>query len=336
MQLSDFDYILPEELVAQEPLKERDQARLMVIDRKTRTIDHDVFANLGRHLPPKSLLVANNSKVIAARLLGTKTRSGGEVEIFLLDPLEDGYSYRVMLRPARRIKDGDEVVFQGSDIKAAVVSKDERVVRFNKKDVVRHLETIGHIPLPPYIKREDTVEDREFYQTVYARHSGSVAAPTAGLHFTRKLIHDLKSDGHRFEQVMLHVNYATFKPVEEEKITDHQMHEEEYDVPREVWHQVSEAKAFHRPVVAVGTTSCRTLEAVARTQKLKGKTDLFLYPGKEFKIIDALITNFHLPRSSLLMLVYAFGGVELMRRAYAEAIENRYRFYSYGDAMLIK
>lgn len=335
MKLSDFDYTLPEELIAQTPLKERDQARLLVIDRKQQTIGHDIFSNLEKYLPPQSMLVVNNSKVIPARLLGKKKRSGGNVEIFLLDKL-DSYSYRVMMRPCRKIKDGDEIVFDHSDVVAIIVNKEERIVRFNKAHVMQYLKDIGHIPLPPYIKRQDNEDDRQYYQTVYARYAGSVAAPTAGLHFTKKLINEIKSAGHEFEQVMLHVNYATFKPVEEENILDHQMHTEEYSVSDKTFDAIKQAKKKKRRIVAVGTTSCRTLEAVARTQRLQDSTDLFLYPGCSFKMVDALITNFHLPKSTLLMLVYAFGGTDLMKKAYKEAIKQKYRFYSYGDGMIIK
>lgn len=334
MKLSDFDYILPEELIAQEPLKQRDRARLLVVDRKKKAISHDIFANLEKHLPRNSILVVNNSKVIPARLLGKKIRSGGNVEIFLLDKL-DSHSYRVMMRPMRKIKDGDKVVFEGSDVVATIVNKDDRIVKFNKAHVMQHLKNIGHIPLPPYIKRQDTADDHEYYQTVYARHAGSVAAPTAGLHFTRDLMGRIKRAGHDVLQAMLHVNYATFKPVETENIIDHQMHHEEYSVSQKTFDAISEAKKKNRKIVAVGTTSCRTLEAVTRTRKLHGQTDLFLYPGCSFKMVDALITNFHLPRSSLLMLVYAFGGTALMKKAYQEAIKKKYRFYSYGDGMII-
>lgn len=335
MKLSDFDYTLPEALIAQTPLKERDQARLLVIDRKQQTIGHDIFSNLEKYLPPQSMLVVNNSKVIPARLLGKKKRSGGNVEIFLLDKL-DSHSYRVMMRPCRKIKDGDEIVFDHSDVLATIVNKQERIVRFNKAHVTQYLKDIGHIPLPPYIKRQDNEDDRQYYQTVYARHAGSVAAPTAGLHFTKKLIDEIKSAGHEFEQVMLHVNYATFKPVEEENVLDHQMHTEEYSVSDKTFDAIKQAKKKKRRIVAVGTTSCRTLEAVARTQRLQDRTDLFLYPGCSFKMVDALITNFHLPKSTLLMLVYAFGGTDLMKKAYKEAIKQKYRFYSYGDGMIIK
>ncbi len=336
MKLSDFDYTLPEELIAQTPLFERDQARLMVIDRARQTIDHDIFANLTVHIPKDSLLVLNNSKVIPARLLGHKKRSGGKVEIFLLEKLPGGFLYRAMMRPCRKIQDGDEVVFDGSNIVAQIVSKQDKVVRFNKKDVTQYLYDIGHIPLPPYIRRNDTPMDHEYYQTVYARHAGSVASPTAGLHFTQDLLKKIQFAGHEIAQVMLHVNYATFKPVEEENVVDHQMHKEEYSVSAQTWTKICDGRKNQRRIIAVGTTSCRTIESVARSGRLHGDTDLFLYPGSRFEMVDGLITNFHLPRSSLLMLVYAFGGTALMKRAYREAIDQKYRFYSYGDGMLIK
>ncbi len=335
MKLSDFDYSLPEHLIAQQPLHERDQARLMVIHRKKKTVSHDVFQNLNRYLPAGSALVLNNSRVIPARLLGRKARSGGGVEIFLLKKGMELQTFEVLMRPMQKIKQGDLIEFEGTDLKAEILDKERRIVRFNTKDVLKALTDAGHIPLPPYIKRPDTLEDRTYYQTVYARHSGSVAAPTAGLHFTKPLIQALKAEGHPFFEVMLHVNYATFKPVEEEDITQHQMHQEQYSVSPSVWERLVAAQADGKKIVAVGTTSCRTIETIARTGNLKGTTDLYIYPGCRFQTTDVLITNFHLPRSSLLMLVYAFGGMELMRQAYQEAIDQAYRFYSYGDAMII-
>ncbi len=335
IKLTDFDYTLPEELIAQEPLTERAQARLMVIDRKTGTIRHDRFAGIGRYLPASSLIVLNNSKVIPARLLGVKRRSGGQVEIFLLKKMPDGRSFECLLRPMRKIQNGDEVVFGSTDLVARITDKARRIVTFNKEHVIRHLEEVGHIPLPPYIRRPDRLIDREFYQTVYARHAGSVAAPTAGLHFTKELLADLGAMGHDLVSVMLHVNYATFQPVEEANISEHVMHEEEFSVSSSARSQIDQAHAEGRPIVAVGTTSCRVLEEMARSRRTSGRTSLFLYPGCRFEAVNVLVTNFHLPRSSLLMLVYAFGGTDLMRRAYQEAVRERYRFYSYGDAMVI-
>lgn len=335
MKLSEFDYTLSPQLVAQHPLIRRDQARLMVIDRQSGEIHHDRFSNIGRYLPKQSVLVLNDSRVIPARLFGVKERSGGRVEIFLLKALADGYSFKTLLRPLQKIRAGDRIRFTGSALVAEVVDRPERIVRFNRKNVVTQLGRIGHIPLPPYIKRADTSRDRIDYQTVYARCPGSVAAPTAGLHFTKPLLGRLRKAGHDLLKVTLHVNYATFKTVEEDDITRHKMHREEYAVSAAVGAKILKARQQGRCIVAVGTTSCRVLETLAKSGKPSGETDLFMYPGIPFAMTDILITNFHLPLSSLLMLVYAFGGVELMKKAYQTAITQKYRFYSYGDAMII-
>lgn len=334
MDLNDFDYYLPEELIAQEPLTQRDEARLLVVNRKNQTIAHSIFKDLHKHLPEKSCLVFNNSKVIPVRLLSQRA-SGAEVEIFLLKKLEDGYSYEVMMRPTKRLKVGEEIAFDDGQLIAAIVDKEKRIVRFNKKDILPHLERVGHIPLPPYIKRQDTADDREFYQTVYAKESGSVASPTAGLHFTTDLLAELKRREHQEEYVTLHVNYATFKAVEENDITKHPMHSEQYEIDQQAYDRIQQAKSENRKVIAIGTTSCRVLETLKMRGTLAGHTDIFIYPGKEFQMIDGLITNFHLPKTTLLMLVYAFAGSDLMRRAYQEAIKEKYRFFSYGDAMII-
>ena len=335
MQLNNFDYELPPGLIAQAPLKKRDRARLMVIDRASQRITHDHFGNLGKYLPPRSVLVVNNSKVIPARLLGNKERSGGKVEIFLLKQLEDGYSFETLMRPLRKIRLGDKVRFGKSPVVAEVVDYQKRIVRFNRKNVFKELDKIGHMPLPPYITRPDTKADRKDYQTVYARTPGSVAAPTAGLHFTKPLLTQLKRKGHTVKPVTLHVNYGTFNLVEAEDITQHKMHFEDYEVTPSTYRAIAKGREAGRKIVAVGTTSCRVLESVAQRGELKGGTNLFIYPGYQFRAIDMLLTNFHLPHSSLLMLVYAFGSMPLMKRAYAEAIKERYRFFSYGDAMLI-
>lgn len=335
MNLKDFYYDLPDDLVAQHPLKDRDAARLMVIDRKAETIRHAHFRDIANFLPPKSLLVVNDSKVVPARLLGRKERSGGKVEIFLLKKLADGYTYEALLRPLKKIKTGDKIVFENSPLKAFIVDAQARSVKFNFKNITPHLNKIGHMPLPPYIKRSDSAADKKDYQTVYAKKSGSVAAPTAGLHFTRQRLAALEKAGHEILKTTLHVGYGTFQPVEVNDIREHRMHAEEYEVSAAVLKKVKKAKEKGRKVVAVGTTSCRVLESVAGTGKAKGETDIFIYPGVKFNVIDALITNFHLPHSTLLMLVYAFGGTELMKRAYRQAVERKYRFFSYGDAMLI-
>ena len=334
MQLKNFFYELPEQLIAQEPLVERAQARLMVVHRRTKKITHARFGDIGDFLPARCILVVNNSKVIPARLLGTKERSGGKVEIFLLRKRNHGLSFDVLMKPMRKIKQGDRIKIDGSKVLAEVTDREARIVKFSGC-TARDLADAGHMPLPPYIKRPDQPVDRRYYQTVYARPAGSVAAPTAGLHFTKPLIDNLKKAGHDVVALTLHVNYATFKPVEEEDITRHKMHREEYVIAPRVFSTVTKARQEGRKIVAVGTTSCRVIEAVAHGSALKGETDIFIYPGFVFKGTDVLITNFHFPYSSLLMLVYAFGSTELMRKAYQEAIRQKYRFYSYGDAMII-
>lgn len=333
MKLKDFDYELPQDLIAQHPARRRDDARLMVIDRARQKISHDVFRHVKKYLPPKSLIVINNSKVVPARLLGKKQKTGGQVEVFLLKQL-DACRYEALLKPLKKVRVEEPLEF-AAGVVGYLEDKEKRIVRFNKSDLPRYLSKIGHIPLPPYIDREDTAQDRQEYQTVYARHAGSVASPTAGLHFTKALLGNLKRSGHAVVPLTLHINYGTFKPVECEDIVSHPMHTEEYSISRLALDRVRKAKSAGRKVVAVGTTSCRVLESVAQSGRLTGSTNIFIYPGFSFTMTDCLITNFHLPRSTLLMLVYAFGGMGLMKRAYEEGIKQKYRFYSYGDAMLI-
>ncbi|MDP8213149.1 MAG: tRNA preQ1(34) S-adenosylmethionine ribosyltransferase-isomerase QueA [Candidatus Zapsychrus exili] len=334
LRLKDYDYHLPESLIAQESLRKRDSARLMVIDRKTQTIRHDVFSNLNKYLPESSIIVLNNSKVIPARLLA-KRDTGGEVEIFLLKKLDDGYSYEVLMRPTKRLKEGEKIAIGSDGLIAEIADKEKRIVRFNRKNILKQIEKVGHIPLPPYIKRKDRASDRNYYQTVYAKKEGSVASPTAGLHFTNKLLSDLKKQGHKQKEVTLHINYATFKPVEEIDITKHKMHIEQYSISRNTLDSIVKTRKKGNKIVSVGTTATRVLETVAKNKKLDGSTDIFIYPGYKFKLVDALITNFHLPKSTLLMLVFAFGGEKLMKKAYACAIKEKYRFFSYGDVMVI-
>ena len=338
LQLSQFDFDLPQELVAQYPLEKRDQARLMVIDRQKQAISHDIFANMEKYLPPGSCVVLNDSKVIPARLLGRREKTPGKVEVFLLKKLAhgDGRFYETLIRPLNRLKLNEKIQFNGGSLTAELIDIHKRIVRFNRKDVAAQLKKHGHMPLPPYIKRADEPLDHKYYQTVYARKPGSVASPTAGLHFTPALLNALREKGHGIETVTLHVNLATFRMVEAEDITRHKMHTEEYSLARKSFQAITEAKSTGRRTVAVGTTSCRVLETLARGQpRLSGETDIFIYPGYTFRAVDILITNFHLPRSTLLMLVYAFGGTKLMNEAYAQAIREKYRFYSYGDAMII-
>ncbi len=335
MKRAELFYNLPDDLIAQYPLQKRGHARLMVINRSAQNILHARFDQLADFLPAKSFLVVNDSKVIPARLLGIKQRSGGKMEIFLLNKLVDGYTYEVLMRPLSKIKNGDIVLFEKSRLKAVVIDAQKRLVRFNFKNIDPHIAKIGHMPLPPYIKRPDGPEDREFYQTVYAKRAGSVAAPTAGLHFTAEHLKGLKKDGHEILRTTLHVNYATFKEIEEDDILRHKMHFESYEIAPGTWRRMQILRKAGEKTVAVGTTSCRVLESIAKNGQIKGETDLFIYPGYKLQITDALITNFHLPYSSLLLLVYAFGGKDLMKKAYQEAIQKKYRFFSYGDAMLI-
>ncbi|MBF0489082.1 MAG: tRNA preQ1(34) S-adenosylmethionine ribosyltransferase-isomerase QueA [Candidatus Omnitrophica bacterium] len=332
--LKSYFYELPENLIAQHPLKRRDQARLMIIDRKNQTIRQDTFNHIQKYLPSKTTFVVNNSKVIPARLLGFKTDTGGQVEVFLLKALEDGYSFEALLKPLKKIHVGQILDF-GKNLQATLIDKEQRIVRFNQKNILKILQKNGHIPLPPYIKREDDASDKRYYQTVYAKELGSVAAPTAGLHFTNTLIGRLKLQGHEFLPLTLHIGYGTFKPIECEDIRHHVMHEEAYEVSKTIYQRILKSKSSSKPVCAVGTTSCRVLESLGQGAPLKGITNLFAYPGFSFTMADHLVTNFHLPYSSLLMLVCAFGGYDLVIKGYQEAIKEEYRFYSYGDAMLI-
>lgn len=333
MKLSDFDYQLPTELIAQYPLKKRDDSRLLVVHRQTGEIKHSFFKDISHHLPTKSLFIINNSKVIPARLLGKKRKSGGRVEVFLLKSIDEK-KFQVMLKPLKKIKEQEILEFpQG--LLGRLIDREKCIVEFEGEDVYSRIEKIGHMPLPPYIHRLDENSDRETYQTIYAKIKGSVAAPTAGLHFTEELMTSLKQRGHCFAEVTLHVNQGTFKPVDVENILDHPMHSESYEMTQDVVDMIRQKKLLKHPIVAVGTTSCRTLESFAKTNLLKAETKLFLYPGASFKMVDILITNFHLPKSTLLMLVSAFAGTDLIKKAYQEAIKEKYRFYSYGDAMMI-
>ena len=338
MKVSEFDFDLPRELIAQYPLEKRDQARLMVIDRQKQAISHDIFANMEKYLPPGSCVVLNDSKVIPARLLGRREKTPGKVEVFLLKKLAhgDGRFYETLIRPLNRLNSNEKIQFNGGSLTAEIIDIKKRIVRFNRKDVAAQLKKHGHMPLPPYIKRADEPLDHKYYQTVYARKPGSVASPTAGLHFTPALLNALRKKGHGIEPVTLHVNLATFRMVEAEDITRHQMHTEEYSLTQKSFNAIQQAKRRGSKIVAVGTTSSRVLETLAKdSSRLTGETNIFIYPGYTFRAVDILITNFHLPRSTLLMLVYAFGGIKLMKEAYAQAIRGKYRFYSYGDAMII-
>jgi len=331
--LREFDYDLPEELIAQEPLAQRDSSRLMVLHRDG-DLEHRRFHDLPEYLEDGDCLVLNDTRVLPARLLGTREGTGGRVELLLVEAT-GASEWLVLAKPARGLKPGTGVVFPGG-LRAKVLrtgAAGERVVSFSGvPDLMEALKDLGKVPLPPYIRRE--IQDPERYQTVYGCHEGSCAAPTAGLHFTPELLERVRQAGCHVARVTLHVGPGTFQPVRTERVKDHVMHFERYWVPGETARAVNEAKR----VVAVGTTSTRTLEASAQGGRVaagEGRTDLFIYPGYHFRVVGALVTNFHLPRSTLLMLVAAFAGTGRVMEAYREAVRLRYRFFSFGDAMLI-
>mgnify|MGYP002678133122 CR=1 FL=1 len=341
MLKKDFWYDLPKELIAQEPADPRDSARLMVLDRKNDTIEHRIFHDLPEYLNAGDVLVVNNSKVLPARLMGVKVPTGAVCEVLLLRQAH-GDTWECLARPGRRMQAGTKLSFGDGSLTATV---DETLPDGNKyvtfqydtQTLYEKLDEFGKMPLPPYITKQ--LEDQSQYQTVYAKELGSAAAPTAGLHFTPELMKRLEEKGIGFAEVTLHVGLGTFRPVKEDDIADHKMHTEWYAVSEETARRINETKAAGHRVIAVGTTSCRTLESVAQKygdiRACSGDTDIFLYPGREFKAIDGLITNFHLPESTLIMLVSAFYGYEKTMAAYKTAVEEKYRFFSFGDAMLI-
>jgi S-adenosylmethionine:tRNA ribosyltransferase-isomerase len=338
---ADFDFHLPSELVAQHPVERRDRSRLLVVERDSGRLDHRVFSDLARMVAPGDALVLNETRVFPARLVGQKP-TGGHAEIFLLHPLEGEAVWTALVRPGARLKPG-RVVEISPELSVEILDaapEGARVVRLvTALPLEEALERHGRVPLPPYVQREATAEDRQRYQTVYARERGSVAAPTAGLHFTPGLLAEVEAAGVRIVRLVLHVGIGTFRPVEVEDPRLHAMHREWYRVPPESADVINRVRGGGGAVWAVGTTSVRTLESVAdqdgRVAAGEGWTDLFIRPGYRFRTVDRMITNFHLPRSTLLMLVSAFAGYDLVMRAYGEAVEHRYRFFSYGDAMAL-
>ncbi len=342
MKVSDFDYHLPPELIAKFPAEPRDSARLLVLHRKSGKLEHRIFRDIVEYLREGDVLILNDTKVIPARLFG-RLPSGGKIELLLTRQISPNI-WEVMAKPARKLKEGREIIFD-DELKGVVkgyAGKGKRLIEFKlpeSKSFMEKLEEIGHIPLPPYIEREERPEDREKYQTVFAKREGAVAAPTAGLHFTEDLLKKLSDKGIIIRTVTLHVGPGTFKPVKVENVEEHEMDYEVYNVPPETAEEVNKAKSEGRRIVAVGTTVVRTLESAAdesgTVKAGEGSTNLFIYPGYRFKVVDVLITNFHLPRSTLIMLVSAFAGREKVLNAYREAVKMGYRFYSYGDAMLI-
>jgi len=342
LKKSDFFYELPDKLIAQTPIEPRDSSRLLVLDRNKKVNDHRVFRDIVDYLNEGDVLVINNSKVIPARLIGKKSDSGINVEVFLLKCV-DLDTWEVLTYPGRRTRVGTVIIFGNGELRAEVTAITEggnRIVRFyydKSRTLMSLIDEIGNMPLPPYIK--ENLKDKSRYQTVYAEHEGSSAAPTAGLHFTDGLFTKLKNKGVKIATVMLHVGLGTFRPVKVENIKDHVMHAEYFSVSQESADIINSCKANGGRVFAVGTTSCRTLETVSDDngiiKAMSGETGIFIYPGYKFKAVDALITNFHLPESTLLMLVSAFSSKERIMDTYKEAVEKEYRFFSFGDAMLI-
>lgn len=340
MKLSDFNYELPKELIAQTPIEKRDEARLMVLHTNEQTVEHKVFKDIIDYLQPGDCLVRNNTKVIPARLYGIKEVTGANVEFLLLNRIE-GDTWEVMVRPGKKLMPGARVDFGNGLLKAEVIEKMEggnRKVKFEYNGIFNEiLDQIGLMPLPPYIKEK--LEKKEMYQTVYAKYEGSAAAPTAGLHFTEELLDQIRAKGVEIANVTLHVGIGTFRPVKEENIEDHDMHTEHYYIKTEDAEKINNARKNGGRIIAVGTTSCRVLESVAdengMVKAVEGDTNIYIYPGYKFKCIDALITNFHLPESTLVMLVSALAGREFILNSYKEAVEEKYRFFSFGDAMYI-
>ena len=339
MKVSDFKYDLPEELIAQTPIKQRDHSRLMVLNRNKQTIEHKIFKDIIDYLEPGDVLVRNNTKVLPARLYGKK-ETGANVEFLLLNNIE-GDIWECIVRPGNKLHVGTKVIFGEGLLKAnilEVMPGGTRKVQFEYQGIFNEiLDQIGLMPLPPYIHKELKEKDR--YQTVYAKYEGSAAAPTAGLHFTPELLEEIQKKGIAIANVTLHVGIGTFRPVKEETVENHEMHSEHFYIKQEDADKINQAKQNGKRVIAVGTTSCRVLETIAdekgMVKQTEGDTQIFIYPGYRFKCLDALITNFHLPESTLLMLVSALAGREYIMKAYQQAVKEKYRFFSFGDAMLI-
>jgi S-adenosylmethionine:tRNA ribosyltransferase-isomerase len=345
MKLSEFDYTLPENFIAQFPTERRDYSNLMILDRKAKSIRHETFYDIVKYFSDNDVLVINNTKVIPARLFGKKA-TGGHLEVFLLNN-KDSDLWSALIRPSKRIKEGMKLYF-GQELKCEIFEGEEpqlwNIKFFYEGKFDEILVKLGRMPLPPYIKRKDhepatKVLDQERYQTVYAQKPGSVAAPTAGLHFTKEIMEKIRQKGVQICNVTLNVGLGTFKPVKTENILDHKIHSEYYEIPENTCEIIKEAKKLGKKIIAVGTTTTRTLETAFSQEgevlSKAGWSNLFIYPGYKFKIIDKLITNFHLPKSTLLMLVAGFAGRNFIFESYRQAIENNYRFYSYGDCMFI-
>ena len=340
MEVKDFDYELPQELIAQDPLEDRSSSRLMHVDRKTGEVSHHVFRDVLRFLKPGDCLVMNNTKVIPARLYVAREDTGAGIELLLLKRMEND-TWETLVKPGKKCRLGARFVFGDGLLRGEIIEVKEdgnRLIHFEYEGIFEEiLDKLGQMPLPPYITHE--LKDKNRYQTVYAKHEGSAAAPTAGLHFTKELLEQLHEAGIKTAEVTLHVGLGTFRPVKVENVLEHHMHSEFYMINEEAAKTINETRAEGGRIICVGTTSCRTLESAAAEdgsiQACSGWTEIFIYPGYRFKIMDGLITNFHLPKSTLLMLVSAFAGREHMLAAYEEAVKERYRFFSFGDAMII-
>ncbi len=340
MKVSDFTFDLPEELIAQDPLEDRSSSKLLTLDKKTGEIRHDIFKNIPEYLRLGDCLVLNNTKVIPARLIGAKEETGGKVEVLLLKRKQDNV-WETLVKPGKKVRPGARISFGNGMLTGEVlevVEEGNRLIRFEYEGIFEEvLDRLGQMPLPPYITHQ--LKDKNRYQTVYAKYDGSAAAPTAGLHFTKELLKEIEEMGIKIAYVTLHVGLGTFRPVKVEDVLEHHMHSEFYRIEEEDARKINETKAAGGRVISVGTTSTRTLESVAQddgtVQAKSGWTDIFIYPGYRFKVIDGLITNFHLPESTLLMLVSALAGREHILNAYEVAVKERYRFFSFGDAMLI-
>ena len=339
MRTDDFDYFLPEELIAQTPLLKRDSSRLLVLDKKTGKYEDKHFYDIIDYLNPGDIIVRNNTKVIPARIFGTKKDTGAHVEVLILKEVND--AHECLVGNARVVKVGTEIVFSDKLKATCLEIKDEgiRVMKFEAKGIfLEVLNEIGNMPLPPYIKEK--LEDKDRYQTVYAKYSGSAAAPTAGLHFNDELFKKIKDKGIEVLDVTLHVGLGTFRPVKVDDVKNHVMHKEEYFMSKEVADKLNEAKRLNKRIIAIGTTSTRVLETVMNKygefKECHEESDIFIYPGYEFKAITSLVTNFHLPKSTLIMLVSALAGKENIMEAYKHAVDEKYRFFSFGDAMFIK
>lgn len=342
MDLHDFYYDLPEELIAQDPLSDRSSSRLMVLDRKTGEIEHKIFKDIIDYLNPGDCLVVNDTKVIPARLIGEKIGTGAAIEVLLLKRIDDQKNtWEVLVKPGKKAKTGAKISFGNGKLIGEIidiVEEGNRIIQFSFDGIFEEiLDELGQMPLPPYIKHK--LEDKNRYQTVYAKHEGSAAAPTAGLHFTEELLEKIKQKGIDIARVTLHVGLGTFRPVKVDNILEHHMHSEFYVVSEEAAEKINQARKNGNRVIAVGTTSTRTLESIAQDdgtiKPCSGWTDIFIYPGYRFKAIDCLITNFHLPESTLVMLVSALAGRDNIMNAYNEAVKEKYRFFSFGDAMFI-